>query len=66
VPLGLALGRWLWTLFADEIGAVPAPVVPVLSVVVACLVALVLAVGLSAVPGRIAARTPAATALTPE
>jgi hypothetical protein len=66
VPLGLALGRWLWTLFANEIGVVPAPVVPVLSVVVVCLIAFALAIGLSAVPGRIAARTPAATALTPE
>jgi putative ABC transport system permease protein len=66
VPLGLALGRWLWTLFAEEIGAVPAPVVPTSSVVVACLIALALAVALSAVPGRIAARTPAASALTPE
>ena len=25
VPLGVVLGRWLWTLFAEEIGAVPAP-----------------------------------------
>ncbi len=66
VPLGLALGRWLWTLFAEEIGAVPAPVVPIASVVLACLIALALAIGLSALPGRIAARTPAATALTPE
>lgn len=66
VPLGLALGRWLWTLFADQIGAVPAPVIPVGSVALACLVALVLALGLSAVPGRIAARTPAMTALTAE
>jgi hypothetical protein len=66
VPLGVALGRWLWTLFANEIGAVPLPVVPVFSVVVACLTALALAIALSAVPGRIAARTPAATALTPE
>jgi ABC-type antimicrobial peptide transport system permease subunit len=66
VPLGLALGRWLWTLFAQEIGAVPAPVIPFVSIVVAALVALALAVGLSAVPGRIAARTPAVTALTAE
>jgi ABC-type antimicrobial peptide transport system permease subunit len=66
VPLGAALGRWLWTLFADQIGAVPAPVVPVASVVVASLVALVLAIGLSAIPGRIAARTPAVTALSAE
>ncbi len=66
VPLGLALGRWLWTLFAEEIGAVPAPAVPNLSVVVACLTALALAIFLSALPGRIAARTPGARALTPE
>jgi ABC-type lipoprotein release transport system permease subunit len=66
VPLGVALGRWLWTLFAEEIGAVPAPVVPVVSVVAACLVALALALALSAVPGRIAARTPASTALAQE
>jgi hypothetical protein len=66
VPLGAALGRWLWTLFADQIGAVPAPVVPVSSVVVASLVALALAIGLSAIPGRIAARTPAVAALSAE
>jgi ABC-type antimicrobial peptide transport system permease subunit len=66
VPLGIALGRWLWTLFAQEIGAVPAPAVPVLAVVLASVIALALALGLSALPGRIAARTPAATALTPE
>ncbi len=66
VPLGVALGRWLWTLFAEEIGAVPAPVIPVVSIAVAALSALVLAVVLSAVPGRIAARTPAVTALSAE
>jgi hypothetical protein len=66
VPLGVALGRWLWTLFAEQIGAVPQPAVPVMSVLVACLTALALAIALSAVPGRIAARTPAATALTTE
>jgi len=29
VPLGIALGRWLWDLFARSIHAVPAPSVPV-------------------------------------
>jgi hypothetical protein len=66
VPLGVALGRWLWTLFAEEIGAVPAPAIPFGSLLLASLIALALAVGLSAVPGRIAARTPALTALTAE
>ena len=66
IPLGVALGRWLWTLFADEIGAVPAPAEPVWSLVLASLVALALAVVLSAIPGRIAARTPAMAALSAE
>ena len=35
VPLGVVLGRWLWILFAEEIGAVPAPAVPVWSLLVA-------------------------------
>ena len=43
IPLGIVAGRWLWTLFADQIGAVPAPVVPVWSLLLAAVVALVLA-----------------------
>ena len=30
VPLGIVLGRWLWTLFAREIYVVPEPTVPIL------------------------------------
>jgi putative ABC transport system permease protein len=33
IPLGIALGRWLWTAFARQIYAVPQPAVPVVSVV---------------------------------
>ena len=32
VPLGIAFGRWLWTLFARGISVVPEPNVPVLSI----------------------------------
>jgi predicted lysophospholipase L1 biosynthesis ABC-type transport system permease subunit len=28
VPLGIAVGNWTWTTFADSIGVVPFPVVP--------------------------------------
>ena len=28
IPLGIALGRWLWILFAHQICAVPRPSVP--------------------------------------
>ena len=43
IPLGVVLGRWLWILFAEEIGAVPAPTVPVWSLLLAALAAFVLA-----------------------
>jgi ABC-type lipoprotein release transport system permease subunit len=66
VPFGIALGRWLWILFAREIYAVPRPTVPVLSVVLVALGALVLANVVAALPGRSAARTPAALILRAE
>ena len=57
IPLGIALGRWLWTLFARQIYAVPEPTVPVLSVALVGLGALVLANVVAAGPARSAART---------
>ena len=66
VPAGIALGRWLWDLFARDIYAVPEPSVPVLQVVVVALGALVLANLAAAIPGRIAARTPTALVLRAE
>jgi hypothetical protein len=66
VPLGIALGRWLWELFARAIDAVPDPSIPVLSAVLVAVGALVLANLVAAVPGRTAARTPANLALRTE
>ena len=66
VPLGIVVGRTLWELFARNIHAVPAPSVPVLSVVLIALGALVLANMVAAIPGRIAARTPTALILRAE
>ena len=51
LPLGIVTGRWLWILFAEQIGAVPAPTVPVLSVLVAAIVALVLGIAAAVFPG---------------
>jgi hypothetical protein len=59
VPVGIAAGRWLWILFAREIYAVPKPTVP-MSVLLVGFGALVLANVVAAIPGRVAARTPAA------
>ncbi len=63
VPLGIALGRWLWTLFARGISAVPDPTVPALSIILVAVGALVFANLVASVPGRVAARTPTAVLL---
>jgi ABC-type lipoprotein release transport system permease subunit len=57
VPIGILLGRWLWTLFARYIDAVPDPTVSVPSVLIVCICALLLANVVAAMPGRSAART---------
>ncbi len=66
VPVGIAAGRWLWLAFAHELSAVPNPVVPVASVTLATVGALILANLVAALPGRRAARTPAAEVLRVE
>jgi len=66
VPLGIAAGRWLWLAFAHELSAVPNPVVPAASVTLATVGALILANLVAALPGRRAARTPAAEVLRAE
>jgi putative ABC transport system permease protein len=66
IPLGIAIGRWLWIAFAHELSAVPEPVVPAASVALAAVAALVLANLVAALPGRSAARTPAALLLRAE
>jgi hypothetical protein len=66
IPLGILVGRQLWTLFARNINAVPDPAVPVLWVVLVAIGALVFANLDAALPGLAAARTPAALALRAE
>ena len=66
IPLGIAVGRWLWIAFARELSAVPDPIVPAASVVLAAVAALILANLVAALPGRSAARTPAAQLLRAE
>jgi hypothetical protein len=66
IPLGIVIGRQLWILFARNINAVPDPAVPVLSVLLVAIGALVVANLDAALPGLDAARTPAALALRAE
>ncbi len=66
VPVGIALGRFLWDLFARQISVVPEPTVPGWPVILIAVGALVLANIVAAVPGRVAGRTPTALLLRAE
>jgi len=66
VPLGILIGRQLWTLFARSINAVPDPTVPTVSVLLVVLGSLIFANLVATIPGRIAARTSTALALRAE
>ncbi len=65
-PVGIVVGRILWSLFAHDINAVPTPSVPGLSIALIALGALALANAVAVVPGRMAARTPTALLLRTE
>jgi hypothetical protein len=66
VPLGVLLGRWLWTLFARAIYVVPEPTVPWTSIVIIAVAGMLFANVAAMIPGRIAARTPTAIVLRSE
>jgi hypothetical protein len=66
VPLGVAAGRWAWTLYADQQGTVADPVVPILATLLLVPAALLLANLVAAIPGRYAARTSPAIVLRAE
>src|SRR4029453_17346208 len=66
VPLGVALGRWVWTLLADDLGVVAQPRVPLLALIAVAAGAVLLANVIALVPGQIAARTRSATDLRSE
>jgi ABC-type lipoprotein release transport system permease subunit len=66
LPLGAAIGRWVWTVFADRIGVIPEPVVDLPPLLLAIPVTLLLANLIALIPGRLAAATPPATALRAE
>jgi hypothetical protein len=66
VPLGVALGRWLWIVFAERLPVLGRPSVPLL-VLAGLAGALVLLANLvAAVPARVAGRTPVASVLRSE
>jgi ABC-type antimicrobial peptide transport system permease subunit len=66
VPLGIVGGRMVWRSFADGLGIVPSPHVPVLALLGAVAVMLAVATVAAVWPARVAARTSAAAALRGE
>jgi hypothetical protein len=63
IPLGVAVGRELWILFARNLDTVPSPTVPALTLTLVGVGALVFANLVAAIPERVASRTPAALVL---
>jgi hypothetical protein len=66
IPLGIVVGRSLWDLFAHEISVVPSPSVPVTTVILIALGAVLLGNVVAALPERMAARTSTALLLRAE
>ena len=66
LPLGIAAGRWLWLLFADELGVVGDPVTSIPFLVAAVPVAVLLTLAVAALPALRAARLRPALVLRTE
>jgi FtsX-like permease family len=66
MPLGVAAGRWTWTIFANSIGVVPAPVVPVPALALGTVGLIAAGMLLALWPAAIAARTVPAILLRAE
>ena len=66
VPVGIACGRWVWIVFAHQLGIVPRPAVSFVTFVVLALAALVVANLVAILPGRAAARVQPALVLRSE
>ena len=61
--MGVAGGLWGWTALAERVGVVPAPRVPLVSLLLTVPAAALMANLVAAIPGRVAARTQPAIVL---
>ncbi|MGZ6987029.1 MAG: ABC transporter permease, partial [Ilumatobacteraceae bacterium] len=66
VPVGWIVGRSLWDLFANEIHAVPEPIVPTMTIALIAIGSLLLANAVAAIPAQSAGRTSATLLLRGE
>jgi hypothetical protein len=66
LPAGVAAGRWVWRVFAAQLGVLPEPAVPLAAILLAAPATLVVANLIAAAPGQAAARTQPAAVLRTE
>jgi ABC-type antimicrobial peptide transport system permease subunit len=66
IPVGIACGRWVWIVFAHQLGIIARPAIPLLAFVVLAAAALVVANLVAILPGRAAARVRPALVLRSE
>jgi ABC-type lipoprotein release transport system permease subunit len=66
IPFGIVIGRWLWTLFAQQLDVVVEPSVSLIALVVIAVSALLAANAAGAIPGRRARRVSPARLLRSE
>ena len=66
VPCGLAAGRWIWTLFANQLGTVAPPTVSIATIATLVVGTVVIANLIALLPGRAAARVRPALVLRSE
>lgn len=66
LPFGIAAGRWIWTVFAEQLGIVAQPHVPTIAVALIVPAAVLLANVIAAVPAWMAASTRPAAILRTE
>jgi hypothetical protein len=66
IPLGVAAGRWAWTALAEQLGILPQPRVPMLTIALTIPASLLFAVIVAVLPALSASRTKAALVLRTE
>lgn len=66
IPVGIGVGRWAWTVFAEQLGVVVEPRVPMVAILLLVPAGLLVANLVAAIPAAIAARTRPAVVLRSE